>query len=130
MTATYFNKSGAGHSRRGLIAREQGALAWSRLPANLRRKLSSGQAESLRISFEWHHTGKYANKVFVYYPEQVEAYWATLEAEGVSPEQALVAVGTPLSVDSTTQERKDWLRARIAVAAASDAAERVREELE
>ena len=40
MSATYFNKRGDGHSIRGTMAREQGAVAWSKLPATLRRGLS------------------------------------------------------------------------------------------
>ena len=39
MSATYFNKRGDGHSIRGTMAREQGAVAWSKLPATLRRGL-------------------------------------------------------------------------------------------
>ena len=126
MSATYFNKSGAGHSRRGQYAREQGAMAWSKLPANLRRQLSSRQAELLQISAEWHHAGKYANPVYVYYPEQVEAYWAALDETGITPQQAVAAVGTVPATDFTPEQHEAWRNARIAVATAAEAAEQIR----
>lgn len=81
MTATYFTR-GRGHSRRGQEARDNGALPWSQLPASYRRGLTSMQAYNLNISDEWHHSGKYATAVYVYYPEAVQAYWDALEAHG------------------------------------------------
>ncbi|ANP27990.1 hypothetical protein DHOM_05080 [Dermabacter hominis 1368] len=81
MPATYFTR-GRGHSRRGQEARDNGALPWSQLPASYRRGLTSAQAKELDISNEWHHAGKYATEVYVYYPEAVAAYWDTLEARG------------------------------------------------
>ena len=53
MSATYFNKRGDGHSIRGTMAREQGAVAWSKLPATLRRGLSIRDAIDAEISREW-----------------------------------------------------------------------------
>lgn len=50
MSATYFNKRGDGHSIRGTMAREQGAVAWSKLPATLRRGLSIRDAIDAEIS--------------------------------------------------------------------------------
>jgi hypothetical protein len=87
MSATYFNRDGSGHSRRGAEARELGAVAWSRLPKALRRGLNSKQAEEARISLEWHHAGKFANRVTVYYPAQVETYWRVLDQAGVQVEE-------------------------------------------
>lgn len=81
MTATYFTR-GRGHSHRGQESRDNGALPWSQLPSSIRRGLTSTQAKSLNISDEWHHAGKYASEVYVYYPEAVEAYWNTLESHG------------------------------------------------
>ena len=75
MSATYFNKRGDGHSIRGTMAREQGAVAWSKLPATLRRGLSIRDAIDAEISREWHHAGKYATEVHVYYLDQVEEFW-------------------------------------------------------
>ena len=89
MPATYYTKRGQGHSRRGAEAREMGARPWSRLPHSLKRGLKSAQAEELRISFEWHHTGKYATEVYVYYPEQVQAFWAVIDDSGYTAEELL-----------------------------------------
>lgn len=88
MTARYFHK-GRGHSFRGAEAREQGAKAWSRLPARLRRGLKSAEADTLCISQEWHHAGKYASEVTVYYPEQVEAFWNILDEAELTAEKVL-----------------------------------------
>lgn len=128
MAATYFHRNGAGHSLRGQIARDNGAMSWSKLPKELRHGFTSKQAELLSISDEWHHAGKYANEVHVYYTPQVEAFWAAIEAEGF-----------------TVADMKEWVRFRVApttmtrperfaemsraVNIASDAAETVREEL-
>lgn len=87
MSANYFNRDGSGHSIRGQEARENGAMAWSKLPAALRRKLTAKQAESLEISFEWHHSGKYANETYVYHLPQVEAYWASIDAAEVTSDE-------------------------------------------
>lgn len=82
MTASFF-RDGRGHSLRGAAARERGARPWSTLPKTLRRDLNSDQAAQLGISQEWHHTGKFAARVHVYYVEQVEAYWDRLDADGI-----------------------------------------------
>ena len=116
MSASYFNKRGAGHSIRGTIAREQGGMAWSRLPASLRRGLASVQAQDLGISTEWHHAGKYANEVYVYYPDQVKAFWDSLDGAGETAEALLSCGSLPLEV----------LQARTA---AQKAAEQVRCEI-
>lgn len=86
MTASFF-RDGRGHSLRGERARERGARAWSRLPKRLRRDFTSEEAQQLRISNEWHHTGKHANRVHVYYPEQVQAFWDRLDADGIDPRE-------------------------------------------
>lgn len=125
MTATYFNRNGEGHSRRGTEARENGARAWSRIPAKLRRGLTSKQAETLRISQEWHHAGKYATQVYVYYIEQVEAFWASLDAAQVTAEQVLEAIpGWAMAEPDSPQ----FSRVR-AMMTATGAAEQVRIEL-
>lgn len=78
MTATYFSK-GRGHSLRGQYARDKGARCWSKLPASLRRGLTSAQASMLYISSEWHHAGKFATEVYVYYPAQVQAFMDVID---------------------------------------------------
>lgn len=115
MNATYFNK-GQGHSIRGRIAREDGGMAWSKLPANLRRGLTAAQAARINISYEWHHAGKYAAEVHVYYPAQVEAYWKVLDNAGVEVGELFGALPLP----------KNVLRAR---AEAINTAEQVRCEI-
>ena len=87
MSATYFDKRGDGHSIRGTMAREQGAMAWSKLPATLRRGLSTRDAMDADISREWHHAGKYATEVYVYYLDQVEEFWRVIDKEGVTVKQ-------------------------------------------
>lgn len=87
MSATYFNKRGDGHSIRGTMAREQGAVAWSKLPATLRRRLSVRDAIDAEISREWHHAGKYATEVHVYYLDQVEEFWRVIDKAGVTVKQ-------------------------------------------
>lgn len=87
MTATYFHKRGDGHSIRGKIARDSGARPWSKLPARLRRGLTTKQAAELRISGEWHHAGKYASEVPVYYLDQVAAFWDRLDNNSVTADQ-------------------------------------------
>lgn len=124
MVATYFHKRGEGHSIRGKAAREQGARAWSRLPANLKRGLTSKQAAALRISDEWHHAGKYASEVTVYYPMQVERFWEVIDAEGLTVEDLLaiedhrtaVMLGGPTS-DHSREVLQVW---NTAVNAAED----------
>lgn len=128
MTATYFNRNGSGHSLRGAEARENGAVAWSKLPTQLRRGLNSKQAEGARISLEWHHAGKYAARVHVYYIAQVEAYWEALDQAGV----AAVEIGeyqelSARLVVGTGNDRDREIRA--AVTAAARAAEDVRAEI-
>ena len=92
MSATYYDRNGAGHSIRGQEARDNGAMAWSKLPAALRRKFTAKQAQNLEISAEWHHSGKYANETYVYYIPQVAAYWAIIDAaEATSEELAALA---------------------------------------
>lgn len=92
MTASYYGRRGSGHSRRGAEAREHGARAWSRLPARLRRGICSGTAETLGITREWHHAGKYAAEVRVYYPHQVDAYWRAFDEVGCAVEEAVAAL--------------------------------------
>lgn len=78
MIATYFSSRGAGHSYNGQEARENGAMSWSNLPWKLRKYISSKQARDLRISDEWHHSGKFAQEVYVYYPEQVQKFFEVI----------------------------------------------------
>lgn len=125
MTAKYFNRNGSGHSRRGAEARENGAVAWSRLPKSMRRGLSSKQAEGARISLEWHHAGKYANRVHVYYPAQVQAYWLGLDQAGVAAEEVAefqALAGRLVAGRGSDRDRE----VRAAVTAACNAAEDVR----
>ena len=84
MPASYFNARHVGHSRRGESARDRGARAWSRIPARLRKGFTSAEAEELRISCEWHHAGKYATPVYVYYPSAVDAFWKALDDAGIT----------------------------------------------
>lgn len=124
MTATYFNRNHTGHSIRGTVAREQGAMAWSKLPANLRKGITSAQAEALVISTEWHHAGKHADRVSVYYPEQVQAFWDTLgEAmtAGELKEHANNRIKMRLIFPAQDQQ--------VALVAAREAAETVRQEI-
>lgn len=64
-------------------------MSWSKVPAKLRQGLKAADAVTLRISEEYHHAGKFANKVFVYYIEQVEAYWEAFDEIGCTIEEAL-----------------------------------------
>lgn len=90
-TASYYRK-GRGHSVRGQQARDAGAVPWSKLPSALRRSLTSEQADQLRITDEWHHAGKFAAQVPVYYREQVEAFWAVVDAADIAVPALLHAV--------------------------------------
>lgn len=124
MTATYFNRNGSGHSIRGTLARDQGAMAWSKLPATLRRSLTSKQAESLVISFEWHHAGKYAARVPVYYIPQVEAFWAVLDTFGATNEQIKAHAKSLNTMDFVTRQKL-----AVPMAEARETAENVRLEI-
>lgn len=130
MSATYFTK-GREHSLRGAQAREDGGMAWSKLPAKLRRGLTSKQATVLQISGEWHHAGKYASEVYVYYPEQVQAFWGTLEESGYGVAELSEAVERrhELAV-GTDDDTHEWITSRLqALQAARNVAEEVRQEV-
>ena len=128
MPASYYNRDGSGHSRRGQSARDNGATSWSQLPSALRRKLTSKQAEQLGISSEWHHAGKYANNVYVYYPEAVQAFWGVIDAAGITTEQALSAISY-LPLDATEEETATWRARRVTIVDARNAAEAIAENM-
>ena len=107
MSATYYNRNGAGHSIRGAAAREAGGMAWSKLPSALRRGLTSTEAAALPISSEWHHAGKYAAQVYVYYAAQVEAFWNTLDAGGVTVADLQGDLPLPLHVLQARTEARE-----------------------
>ena len=116
MSATYYNRKGAGHSIRGAAARDAGAMAWSKLPAQLRRGLTSTEAAALPISSEWHHAGKYASQVYVYYIGQVEAFWNTLDAAGVTVADLQGDLPLPLHVlqaRTAAREAAEMIRCEI-----------------
>lgn len=117
---------GNSHSARGTIARERGAMSWSKLPAKLRRGLTSAQAADAHISLEWHHASLYANRVHVYYIPQVEAFWQVIDTAGVTVEQVKDARRYQLCID---RDSADW-PVRAALRAARDAAESIRSEIE
>lgn len=130
MTARYFHK-GRGHSIRGQIARDNGGRAWSKIPARLRRGLKSAQAADLGISWEWHHAGKYATEVYVYYPEQVEAYWEIIDAAGITVDE--LTSRRELQHDivrGDVSQRERLMSITYAINEASDAAEAVRLRIE
>lgn len=123
MTASFF-RDGRGHSLRGEQARERGARAWSRLPKRLRRDFTSEEAQQLRISNEWHHTGKHANRVHVYYPEQVQAFWDRLDADGIDPREWFARR------DAARGDVDTYMRIERELRAAQHAAEEIRTQLE
>ena len=124
MSATYFNKRGDGHSIRGTMAREQGAVAWSKLPATLRRGLSIRDAIDAEISREWHHAGKYATEVHVYYLDQVEEFWRVIDKAGVTVKQLKEVLRSRR--DYTYRNTPETMALMTAVFEAADAAEVVR----
>lgn len=128
MTANYFNRNGSGHSIRGQEARDNGAMAWSKLPAALRRKLTSAQAETLDISGEWHHSGKYANNTYVYYVPQVETYWAVMDAGQVTTDELTALANRDHATLQQNMARANELYS--IKAEARDAAEAVRKLIE
>lgn len=129
MPATYFRRDGSGHSIRGRHARDAGATAWSRLPVALRRGLKSADAQLLGISAEWHHAGKHASEVYVYYPQQVEAFWSALDHAGLSVPDAITAARREWLFAPPTPERATWYDRWCQLVDARDAAEAVRADL-
>ena len=127
MSATYFNKRGDGHSIRGTMAREQGAVAWSKLPATLRRGLSIRDAIDAEISREWHHAGKYATEVYVYYPAQVEEFWRVIDKAGVTVKQLKEVLRSRRYY--TYRNTPENMAVMTAVFEAADAAETARVEI-
>lgn len=131
MPASYFHKAGEGHSRRGRATRSHGAVTWGRLPAALRRDPTAADAHTLQISLEWHHAGKHATETFVYYPQQVEAYWKAFDAAGGVLSDALdTQARTQLLLGQLSPIREQAVRAAWAdTSAATRAAEQAREHL-
>ena len=129
MTATYFHRQGAGHSRRGAVARELGASSWSKLPSGMKRGLTSKQAEDLQISAEWHHAGKFANRVFVYHPDAVERFFEVCETSGltIADLQSYTAMRNDMVMG---RGNIDEIREKVAIVGiAQNEAEQVREEI-
>lgn len=126
MTATY-HRHGQGHSLRGRDARAAAAAAWSRLPTELRRGLTSGEAARLGISKEWHHAGKTANQVFVYYRGQVAAFWAVVDSMGVTVDDLRAAAAEASKAivwgsESVSESAQRGLNARRVASRAAEAA--------
>jgi lipopolysaccharide biosynthesis protein len=109
------------------MAREQGAVAWSKLPATLRRGLSIRDAIDAEISREWHHAGKYATEVHVYYLDQVEEFWRVIDKAGVTVKDLKEVLRSRR--DYTYRNTPENMALMTVVFEAADAAETARVEI-